>query len=76
MIFIFPQCRDQLRAWSKKEAQDNPLWKRCLDAEGGFVNLALDLYFETLKLDHLIETQEPPKAKVRSHLLEWVCPIC
>lgn len=36
----------------------------------------LEYYFEKLRLNHLIETQEPPKAEVRSLLFEWFCPIC
>ncbi|KAG9080168.1 hypothetical protein FRC06_006994 [Ceratobasidium sp. 370] len=54
--------REDLVAWSAREAETNPVYKRCLEKMDGLVILAVDHYLRKQKLDHLIKQSYLPKA--------------
>ncbi|KAG9090051.1 hypothetical protein FS749_000861 [Ceratobasidium sp. UAMH 11750] len=55
--------KEELKAWSTREAESNPLYKQILDRKGGNPNLAVESYLWRHGLGRLIKQQNPRKAE-------------
>ncbi|KAG8720469.1 hypothetical protein FRC09_009518 [Ceratobasidium sp. 395] len=52
--------KEELVQWSKREAEVNPAYKRCLRQEAGFFGFAIDAYLSKNKLGDLVKRQYMP----------------
>ncbi|QRV83101.1 hypothetical protein RhiJN_11117 [Ceratobasidium sp. AG-Ba] len=52
--------RKEYEEWSAREAEKNLLYAKCLRAKSGIILLAVNSYLRRMKLDHLIDQQQPP----------------
>ncbi|KAG8781091.1 hypothetical protein FRC12_022248 [Ceratobasidium sp. 428] len=52
--------REKLDQWSEHQEKINPVYKRCLRQEAGFVDFAVDSYLRKNKLGGLVKQQYTP----------------